>query len=131
MGRLRTANRIRSRHAGALHLPQDPFSDLGPLGSSTTVNLRLQSALPKGTYDWRTWSAAYRSECEADGITSVTIQDAEGGAGLSEVGQPYARIPVILVEVSLTRKRVFAITPNGGNPGSWRTVGQPEQLTIS
>ncbi len=95
------------------------------------VNLTLPSALPKGTYRWRTMSATFRSDCEADGLESVTIQDAEGGAGASELGQPYARTPVVLVEVSLTKKRVFSITPNGGEPTTWRTVGRPEQLVAS
>lgn len=111
--------------------PKMPITDRGPLGPSTIVNLRLPSALRKGTYRWRTMSSTFRNDCWADGVESVTIQDADGDAGASGLGQPYSRLPVVLVEVSLAQKRVFSITPNGGEPATWRKVGRPERLVAS
>lgn len=121
----------RPGEPGLFIFPKMPIADRGPLGASTTVNLTLPSALPTGTYRWRTMSATFRNACEADGLESVTIQDADGGAGASELGQPYSRTPVVLVDVSLTKKRVFSITPNGGDPATWRKVGRPERLPAS
>ena len=111
--------------------PKMPITDQGPLGSSTSVQLMLPSALAKGTYRWRTMNPISRNNCSADGFASATIQEADGGAGASGVGQPYSRTPVILIDVSLMKKRVFSMTPNGGEPATWRKVGRPEQLVAS
>lgn len=116
---------------GLFIFPKMPIADEGPLGVVTTVNLWLPHALPEGTYRWKTMSAKFRHGCEADGLESVTIQDADGGAGAIGLGQPYSRTPVILVEVSLTMNRVASITPNGGDPGTWHNAGQPEHLVAS
>lgn len=116
---------------GLVVFPKLPLTDRGPLGLSVMANLNLPNALPAGAYRWRVLSETYRNGCWGDGHQSTTIQEVEGDTGAIGVGQPFARTPTVLIEVSLSKKRVVSIVPNGGDTTKWRNVGRSERLIAS
>jgi hypothetical protein len=117
-----------STQPGLFAFSGSPLVDRGPLGDSVIVNLTSSKPLAAGTHRWRIATETFRNDCPADGYASVTLQDFDGDAGGIGIGGPFARTPVILIDVSLSHRRVLSIAPNGAEQQKWRAVGQPERI---